>query len=94
MPDHILESGDSPDLEALFDSIAQQQHQDNEDPAPAATPTGIVSEASAPAATSPATGNTSQQFTAIQRIAVLSHHQPQPALHFVVNVLLEISFNH
>lgn len=55
MPDHILESGDSPDLEALFDSIAQQQHQDTEDPAPAATPTGIVSEASAPAATSPAT---------------------------------------
>lgn len=25
MPDHILESGDSPDLEALFDSIASQQ---------------------------------------------------------------------
>ncbi|WP_174875267.1 protein phosphatase CheZ [Vogesella oryzae] len=26
MPDHILESGDSPDLEALFDSIAQQNN--------------------------------------------------------------------
>jgi hypothetical protein len=25
VPDHILESGDSPDLEALFDSIASQQ---------------------------------------------------------------------
>jgi chemotaxis protein CheZ len=25
VPDHILDSGDSPDLEALFDSIASQQ---------------------------------------------------------------------
>ena len=25
MPDHVLESGDSPELEDLFDSIARQQ---------------------------------------------------------------------
>ncbi len=35
MPDHNLESGDSPDLEALFDSIAMQQHNAGGD-APAA----------------------------------------------------------
>jgi hypothetical protein len=29
VPDHILESGDSPDLEALFDSIASQQKEVN-----------------------------------------------------------------
>nr|WP_294865410.1 protein phosphatase CheZ [uncultured Pseudogulbenkiania sp.] len=28
MPDHVLESGDTPDLEALFDSIAQQHQAD------------------------------------------------------------------
>mgnify|MGYP003341093428 CR=1 FL=1 len=28
MPDHILDSGDSPDLEALFDSIAASQQKD------------------------------------------------------------------
>ncbi len=36
MPDHILENGDSPELEALFDSVAQQQHAQEE--APAAAP--------------------------------------------------------
>ncbi|RMC90510.1 protein phosphatase CheZ, partial [Aquitalea palustris] len=35
MPDHILDSGDSPDLEALFDSIASQ-HKEEEAPAPVA----------------------------------------------------------
>lgn len=35
MPDHILDSGDSPDLEALFDSIASQQKETAE-PQPAA----------------------------------------------------------
>ncbi|BBF84577.1 chemotaxis response - phosphatase CheZ [Aquitalea magnusonii] len=30
MPDHILDSGDSPDLEALFDSIASQQKEATE----------------------------------------------------------------
>ncbi|GGY21983.1 protein phosphatase CheZ [Paludibacterium paludis] len=28
MPDHILDSGDSPELEALFDSIAMQPHEE------------------------------------------------------------------
>ena len=36
MPDHILDSGDSPDLEALFDSIASQQKDGASDDAPAA----------------------------------------------------------
>ena len=36
MPDHILDSGDSPDLEALFDSIASQQKDAASDDAPAA----------------------------------------------------------
>jgi chemotaxis protein CheZ len=35
VPDHILDSGDSPDLEALFDSIASQQKETAE-PQPAA----------------------------------------------------------
>ncbi|OHX17325.1 protein phosphatase CheZ [Chromobacterium amazonense] len=38
MPDHTLENGDSPELEALFDSVAQQQHAQEE--APAAAPAG------------------------------------------------------
>jgi chemotaxis protein CheZ len=33
VPDHILESGDSPDLEALFDSIASQQKKPPNSPA-------------------------------------------------------------
>jgi chemotaxis protein CheZ len=36
VPDHILDSGDSPDLEALFDSIASQQKDAPSDDAPAA----------------------------------------------------------
>ncbi|BBF86499.1 chemotaxis response - phosphatase CheZ [Aquitalea magnusonii] len=40
MPDHILESGDSPDLEALFDSIASQQ---KEAEAVATTPAAATS---------------------------------------------------
>lgn len=36
MPDHILDSGDSPDLEALFDSIASQQKEAASGDAPAA----------------------------------------------------------
>jgi len=40
VPDHILESGDSPDLEALFDSIASQQ---KEAEAVATTPAAATS---------------------------------------------------
>ncbi|ATP30774.1 protein phosphatase CheZ [Chromobacterium violaceum] len=40
MPDHIMENGDSPELEALFDSIAQQQDSEPEPPAAAAAPAG------------------------------------------------------
>lgn len=42
MPDHILENGDSPELEALFESIAHQQEESNAaEPAPAeADPAG------------------------------------------------------
>ena len=36
MPNHILDSGDSPDLEALFDSIASQHNEVASDAAPAA----------------------------------------------------------
>ncbi|MBX9295462.1 protein phosphatase CheZ [Chromobacterium piscinae] len=39
MPDHIMENGDSPELEALFNSIAQQQGSEPEPPA-AAAPAG------------------------------------------------------
>lgn len=46
MPDHILENGDSPELEALFDSISRQ-HQQEED---AAEPTGTPAQAAATSA--------------------------------------------
>ncbi|MFC3533976.1 protein phosphatase CheZ [Vogesella facilis] len=44
MPDHTLESGDSPDLEALFDSIAQQHNATGGD-TPAALPADMSPEA-------------------------------------------------
>jgi chemotaxis protein CheZ len=44
VPDHILESGDSPDLEALFDSIASQQQQ-KEPEAVSTTSAGAVTTA-------------------------------------------------
>ncbi|WP_159878291.1 protein phosphatase CheZ [Aquitalea denitrificans] len=49
MPDHILDSGDSPDLEALFDSIASQQKEAAE-PQPAA-------ETAVQSASTPQSGN-------------------------------------
>ena len=49
MPDHILDSGDSPDLEALFDSIASQQKETAE-PQPAAA-------TAAQSASTPQSGN-------------------------------------
>ncbi|RMC90392.1 protein phosphatase CheZ, partial [Aquitalea palustris] len=45
MPDHILESGDSPDLEALFDSIAASQQQQKEPEAASTTSAGSASTA-------------------------------------------------
>ena len=38
MPDHLLESGDSPELEALFDSVAHQ----GQGPAPVPTPVAMA----------------------------------------------------
>jgi chemotaxis protein CheZ len=48
VPDHILENGDSPELEALFDSIAQQAHEEEAPEAlaaPAATEHAPVDDA-------------------------------------------------
>ncbi|WP_293765377.1 protein phosphatase CheZ [uncultured Aquitalea sp.] len=42
MPDHILDSGDSPDLEALFDSIASQHNDAAAAPAETAAPSGTA----------------------------------------------------
>ena len=45
MPDHILESGDSPDLEALFDSIAASQQKEAD---PASSPVATVANTAEP----------------------------------------------
>ena len=57
MPDHILESGDSPDLEALFDSIASQQQE---------------SEAAATTATAAATGSMPSTAVMYEQIGQLT----------------------
>lgn len=56
MPDHILDNGDSPELEALFDSIAEQVHPSGAAAPAAAEPVAAAepaSEAAAPAAAVP-----------------------------------------
>jgi len=57
VPDHILESGDSPDLEALFDSIASQQQE---------------SEAAATTATAAATGSMPSTAVMYEQIGQLT----------------------
>ena len=66
MSNHILESGDNPELEALFDSIATQQSE--AEPPPAAAP-----EAVAAAQATGAAGNPTSMYEQIGQLTRKMH---------------------